>query len=410
MVNFTDRFIKNLKPTGKKYYLQEQRGFAISVSPAGCRTFVFVFKENGKNKYLNLGTYPEVTLAEARVKYTTAYNIYKQGKNPKEKLLPAPVPEKRMEDMTVSELFDLYRGWSEANHSTQHNYECSRTLQVDVLSTIGGRAISSIKRRDAIELIEKVAIRAAGQARNVQKAARAMFQYALDREYIESNPFLRISKAVPSITPKSRERTLTDQEIQLVWQRVDECSVTPDVKRALKVILVTAQRPGEVAGMHMDEIQFGEGKPICKTCRGCGWWTIPWNRIKTEVKKGMSRQPRNHRVYLTPMAMELIGNEEGAVFKSYQTGKAIARNSISQMISRLLYVGLDRWTPHDLRRTGRTLMARSGVLREHAEEVINHTREGVVGVYDLHDYDNEKRVALLKLEGELKRIIAPTIS
>ena len=69
------------------------------------------------------------------------------------------------------------------------------------------------------------------------------------------------------------------------------------------------------------------------------------------------------------------------------------------------YFDLPTWTPHDLRRTARTEMARIGVPEEHAEAVLNHKKQGIVKVYNLHQYADEKKVALLQWEAELLRII-----
>jgi len=137
----------------------------------------------------------------------------------------------------------------------------------------------------------------------------------------------------------------------------------------LKLILVTAQRPGEVAQMHRDQI---EGR----------WWTIPGS---------IAKNGREHRIYLTDQAMEIVGEQKGYIFPSSKAGKThVSTNSISRAINRgyetegkqvgarkikttkAPYFGMKPWSPHDLRRTARTNMARLGILDEIGEEVINH--------------------------------------
>ena len=83
----------------------------------------------------------------------------------------------------------------------------------------------------------------------------------------------------------------------------------------------------------------------------------------------------------------------------------ISRQTLSQHVTTRNYFDLPKWTPHDLRRTARTKMARIGVPEEHAEAVLNHKKQGIVKVYNLHQYADEKKAALLLWEAELLRII-----
>ncbi|NVN92307.1 MAG: site-specific integrase [Desulfuromonadales bacterium] len=168
----------------------------------------------------------------------------------------------------------------------------------------------------------------------------------------------------------------------------------------MKLVLVTAQRPNEVAGLHTKEIDGN-------------WWTIPAGRAKNG---------KEHRVYLTPTALSLIEESDGYVFPSPREGRPIGRNCLAQLVSskmekkisgekeakeitKMPYYGMTPWTPHDLRRTARTIMARIGIPDEHAEEVLNHTKEGIKKVYNKYKYDKEKQAALIAWEGELIRIL-----
>jgi len=89
-----------------------------------------------------------------------------------------------------------------------------------------------------------------------------------------------------------KDRILTDKEIVTVWRGLETAGMTEEMKRALKLILVTAQRPGEVIGMHSNEIA-GD------------WWTIPADRAKNG---------KTQRIYLTPTAKWLIGDKQGYIF------------------------------------------------------------------------------------------------
>ena len=101
-----------------------------------------------------------------------------------------------------------------------------------------------IRRRDAIKLIENIAAKKPGSARNVLLAARAMFTYALRRELVEFNPFSEVGLAVPAAGPNDRQRTLSDDELKnVVLPYLLSSDGNPIIKNALLLILVTGQRP-----------------------------------------------------------------------------------------------------------------------------------------------------------------------
>lgn len=403
---FTDKFVSNLKPKNKQYQKGEGNGFSVLVLPSGTRTFVYRYKFQNKGKMITIGAYgntpPLLSLAEARKRFNVLHALFIDGLDPQAELAPKPVevPDESSNELTISKLVDKFiTEWSEINHSKAWSYENRRSLTVDLLPDWGEKKVSELKPRDAISVIENVSKRAPGQARNLLKAARKMYAYAVKRQYAEINPFLNIdTDDIPAITPRRRERALSDEEILVVWRQIDDMPGTSEVKRAIKMVLVTAQRPIEVVGMHRREIDGN-------------WWTIPWDRIKTENGKKLNRVQRDHRVYLGPLAMSLLGESAGYIFSSIKIDDHIVRNSMSQRISKIspAYFGLPRWTPHDLRRTAKTLMARVGVRKEHSERVLNHTQDEMESTYNQYQYDKEKRAALLKLDKEITRLIKKKI-
>lgn len=387
---FTDRLLQNIKSTDKKQYIREGRGFTMRVLTTGIKTFLYIYTFKGKRKELNLGIYPYTKLADAREAYQDAYNLVIKGIDPQEH---NKAIESAKELVTFKHFSDLYLDeYSKQHHSTSWHKTIKLSLANDVLPFWGDKDIKDIQRADGIQLLERVQNRSPGMTANVHKAARGVLDYALERGALEYNVMLKLSKPVPSLRLNNRQRVLTEHEIKTVWNALDDSSIG----RALKLILVTAQRPGEVAGLHTQEMQAGEGKPLCKTCRGCNnVWTIP----KERAEKGKG----DHLVYLTATAVNLtrsIEDVDGPVFD-------VQRNSLSQYLSRnKKYFDLDRWTPHDLRRTARTFMSKIGIPAEHSEAVIAHCKQGIKAVYDVYDYQEEKKAALIKWEAELLRIVS----
>lgn len=424
---FTEKTIAAAKPKSSKYFLREGRGFTLQVMPTGTKTFLYIFELDGSKGYLRLGQYPGCTLAEARRLYNSAYNSVKKGLDPRvpqktavaerrkaasiaaeskkytfEALLQEGVPDDFAPE-TVAQLAAVWMvRFSQANHSKRWQSTELSCLKLHVLPALGQEAITAVRRKHAITFIERLAAKSPGAARNAMKLCRQMFKYAYRMEWAEIQPFNEITESVPKIAPKADERHLDDAEIVKAWSEITNSASSLQVKRAIKLVLVTAQRPGEVTQMHRDQIK---GR----------WWTIP-----AEVAKNR----REHRVYLTDTALELIGAGPGYIFPSEGKSPHISPTVLSRAINRSYeeggvrnvgkeaikaskkpYFGMKPWSPQDLRRTARTNMARVGVIEEVAEEVVNHKKSGIVGVYNKYRYDKEKEVALTKWEQLLIEIL-----
>jgi len=271
------------------------------------------------------------------------------------------------------------------------------------LPAIGNRPAKSIRRPDAISLVEKYS-NTPGQARAIMKISRAMFSFALHREIVDFNPFAQITTAVPVIKSKAKTRALSDEEIQHVWfsilKQKDPRSLT--TRRALLTILVTAQRPEEVTEMVLDEISIGvSNRNRCKQCRRCGWWIIPWQRLKTR-----GTRQEDQKIYLSSLALQLIdsGSSGNIVFPGIKD-KSLARKALSHYVLDHKSFGLPKWTPHDLRRTAATGLSRLGCSDEIIDAILNHSKRGVIGVYNQNKYDNEKEKWLQKWADHLQNLI-----
>ncbi len=389
---FTVKWINSIKPAKKEIIWTESQGFTIRVLPSGVKTWWYYYTHNGKRNKMNLGNYPSVSLEDARRFHREALALVDHGIDPKQPpppLLPEP------EIITVRNLAKKWHEeWSSRHHSPKWANTLKLAIEKDILPEYGDVPVNDIRKKTAIEILEKKAQTAPGQAVNLHKALRGMWEYALDREIVEFNPFAAIkpSKTIPAMKQKSRDRVLNDQEIKFLWTAIEQGGGSDSTQRALKMMLITGQRNGEVCGMHYDEIQIGIGKSRCLECKCCGWWTIPEKR--REGNKG-----GEHRVFLSRQAMQLIGDRTGYIFPNDDS--PISANSVNQHVRRtvpstgkLPYYKLPRWTPHDLRRTCGTGIRRCGGSRDNMDLILGHVTKGVTGVYDLYAGDLEKEIWL----------------
>lgn len=414
------KVIDDLKPETKQYYVRESDGFAIRVLPSGIKTWLFIYTRYGKRRQINLGEYPAISIKTARSRLIDVRKAFNDGLDPQEVGFqwhhnPDRDREeaKRAEDEnaknpTVNQLAELYlRKHAKMKKRESSWKEDERLLNKDILPLWGARKARDITRRDIKGLLETVVKRGPALAANIKKLLSKMFSFAVDdEEILDVNPCHKIALPAPVL---KRERSLNAEEVRkLLLTELPKASISSEVKHILILILRTGQRPGEIAGMHRREI---EGS----------WWTIPGARTKNG---------RTHRVYLTEKVLEIIGTSDGYIFPAPRSnGKShIGENALAYAVRRnikdyqprrpikgesirMVKVREDRkmeiahFTPHDLRRTATTLMAAAKVPLEHRERVTNHSQGKLDGIYNLHDYDDEKREAMIKLEQKIARII-----
>lgn len=409
---FTDTMIRKLRPEDREYRKSEGNGFTIRVMPTGFKTWLYLYALDGKRRCLNLGQYPEVTLETARGKFEVARKQVKNGIDPLDHA--EQVQEERRKSPTVTELFaDYLARHAKINKRESSWREDERLFRVNVEPTWGKRKAGDIKKRDCISLLDSYIDRPA-LCHNVMKLTRKLFNFAVEKDILENTPFVGVK--VP-VELESRERILSHSEVGKLWtMELPKAAMSDEVKRIIKFLLLTGQRVGEVCGINPNEV---EGR----------WWTLPPERTKNG---------QVHRVYLTDMALALLGDPHNGFFfpspvsKTDPSGRLlhthIDENAVAYAIRknlknyqprrpikgsqiRMVKVPEDRkmdlahFTPHDLRRTFSTGLAILGISDEVIDAVTGHKKQGIIKVYNRHKYDTEKQFALEAWEQKIIQII-----
>lgn len=427
-MKFTDRFILNLKPKEKMYQVREGEGFGIRILPSGYKIWIFTYTFDGIRRQMNLGNYPDKKLADARTAYSGAYSILHDKQNPRD-----PQAERdqqhdtarqgREEHRKASTVADLVNEYIEKHAKLKKTswQEDKRILDKDVLPVWSNRKAKEITRRDVLLLLDGMQGRGNGIITNTFKIIRRMFTFAVKKEIITVSPCYAFEKGEELPTVSSRERTLSEDEIKVFWTGLDTTAISYDIRRILKMILLTGQRPGEVASMHRREIN---GR----------WWEF--TPKQTTITKEI---PRAQRIYLTDTALELIGEADdgGYVFKgNTDDSRHITERAISHALRRNLLgyepkkkatadrtpvtnskkkkqfviaddkkMDIAHVTPHDLRRTCATFMSQIGFTDATVDAVLAHLKKGEIRTYNKNKYDNEKQQALEAWERKLNSII-----
>jgi integrase len=388
-VNLNDRLLRRLAQGAAEgretYHDAGVPELSVRVTTTGRRTFSVRYRAaNGTRRRKTLGVYPNVTLAAARAEARKVLGRVAGGED--------PVERTKREGATVADFTKVYLDrYAKAKKKTWA--EDKRQLARDVLPLIGRMAVTEVRRGDLIRIVDRVADRGAGvQANRTAALLSKFFAFARDRGLIELSP----AQALPRPTPeRAKDRVLTDDEIRKVWGALDD--ERPGVAAALRLVLLTAARPGEVLGMRQSELD-GE------------WWTIPAERTKAG---------RAHRVLLSTFAFEVLhvaiaAAEKKAKAKRVEVDYIFPNPRADGSVRWLSHAGarirenatdVAHWTPHDLRRTAATGMEGLGVSRFVVARILNHADPSVTAVYARHGYDDEKRAALQRWGEHVRAIV-----
>ena len=367
---------------------QALSGLYLVVQPSGAKSWALRYRYAGKPKKLTLGRWPVMGLADARAAASNAIEAVDYGNDPSaaKKATKAARLETQLSER--DKIKTLVEKFGARHLSTLKSGETvKRELNRHVVAIWGERDIQTITKRDVIDLLDGIAD--SGRvvtANRVRAYLNKFLNWAVERDIIGQSPAMGVK---PAAKEKSRDRVLTDQEIKWFWQA---CSIEGQPWGHLgKMLLLTGQRLGEVVNMIDREITGDL-----------------WHLTADRTKNG-----RAHDVALSEAARAVLGGVErvkgqaGYVFTtngaSALQGYHKGRNHIAKRMAEIASheageaVEIPHWTFHDLRRTAATCMARLGIPVRVTEAVLNHvsgTGGGIVGVYQRHDYADEKRNAL----------------
>ena len=414
-INLTEKGIQGLPlPTAEQpqcdYWDTSTRGFGVRVSSGGTKVFVFRYRlGSGRMRRLKLGRHPDMSLAEARALARQHLGDVVGGND------PAQDRQDRRAILSFKDVVSRYLEMADRKHRSVG--EERRIAEKDLVPAWGSWPVTDVKRTHVRELVERIALKrkAPVMANRTLGLISRIFNYALDREFVEFSPASRIE---PPGEERSRERVLNAEEVRVLWGALNAIRleglrearspkshrkgerrslpvVTPATASAFLVQFLTAQRPGEVRGMRWADVDLESG-----------WWTIP----AVDSKNGCA-----HRVPLIGEALEIIKERRQFVVKGKTefvfenaAGAGSIRHRGKKAAANLSEQLPFEFRAHDLRRTAATEMAKASVRREHIARVLNHIEGGpsATRVYDRYEYDDEKRVALEKLAGRLSRILA----
>ena len=378
-IKLTHRGIETLKADKwlVDYWDDGLPGFGVRAHHSGRKSFIVRYQFDGTKRRMTLGSYPTMSLADARSRAKEILGRVARGEDPQQKRQA----EKGAE--TFAELAAEYLE-RHAKRKKRRWQEDQRILKVDLLPHWRRKKAGKITRREVSELLDGIVARGAPiMANRVKALISKIYNFGISRDIVEHNPCFGVPNPAKA---RQRDRVLSEEEIRAVWRAFD--GLDPVMAATFKMRLLTAQRGGEVLAMRWADI-------------AANWWTIPAEM----AKNGLA-----HRVPLAPQTLKLLealrpltGHSDWVFASPRREGAHIV--AVQKAAERIAREAEVEFVPHDLRRTAASCMTSVGISRLVVSKILNHVESGITAVYDRHSYDAEKRQALVRWADRLEAIL-----
>lgn len=363
----TAKTLESFSPKARRQEVWDTHlpGFGVRISPSGKKVFFAMRRVGNRQQRVTLGDYPALSLQQARDAARQAFCEAEGSDAGPIEITPLTVRQ------AVQNFIELHAKPKNKDWRGQQ-----RRLESNLVTVFGDRDIRSITRADMIGLLDKIMARGApGQANRVLATVRKLFNWCVERCYMDTNPVHKLSAPAKE---RPRDRVLNDEELAQVWQASDTLGYP--FGPLIKLLILTAQRRGEVAGMRWSELDLN-----AKT------WALPGSRTKNG---------RAHLVPLSEPAVDLLKSLPRFLKSDYvftTTGQTPVSGFGKKKDTLDQSAHVQPWRLHDLRRTAASGMARLGVAPHVVEKILNHSSgiiSGVAAVYNRYGYEDEKRAAL----------------
>jgi integrase len=385
-MKLTQRRIEALEcPPGRKDMLvfdDEQRGLGVRVTASGGKSYLAQYSFAGAKRRIPLGACSAIALADARLAARRIVGKVAVGKDPAAERKAAAL-EARRDALTLDGLIEQWAKLHLAGKRPNYSTAAVSALRRSFARRLDAPAVD-LNRAAVVRVLDNLAkADREAMAGATARYGSALYGWAIRRGTLSTNPFLN----VPVAATVRRDRVLSADEIRRIWAATEGPGPFNAIVRAL---LLTGQRLAEVSGLAWAEIDDD-----------LTGWTLQKERAKngkphfiplsTEMQALLRAQPQLN-------GADLVFPGERGVFGGWSKSKL-------RLDERS---GVSAWRLHDLRRTVATGLQKLGVRLEVTEAVLNHvsgSRAGIVGVYQRHNWADEKRAALASWGAHVEALV-----
>jgi len=384
IIPLSDMKVQKAKSKGKNVTLFDGGGLFLMVTPTGGKLWRFKYRYNGKQKLLAFGSYPEITLLDARRRRDDARRLLANNVDPgaiRKAQKQAKVEETETVEVIAREWHEKFKTKWTQGHATK----IMRALERDVFPWIGTRPIKDIKAPELLTVLRRVESRGVLEgAHRIRGICNMIFRYAVSTGRAERNPAQDLIGSLPPAKEKHLAAITEPKKVRELLRAIDGYSGSYVVKLALQLSPLVFVRPGELRHMEWSEVDFDESL-----------WSIPAEKMKM-------REP--HLVPLSRQAIKILEEIKkltGASKYAFPSGRTFDRpmsnNAVLAALRRMGYTK-DEMTPHGFRAMARTIIDEVLQVRpDFIEAQLAHRVSDPLGrSYNRTQHLNERRKMMQK--------------
>lgn len=384
----SDTAVRNAKSLDKPYKLADERGMYLLIQPNGSKLWRFDYRFNDKRKTLAFGSYPDVSLADARERREMARKFLASNPpiDPAENRKAAKAEKNELSKQT----FEVWatRWWEHwhSDKSPRHAGYVQRRLEADIYPMLGDMPITAISAPDVVRTVKSIASRGAlDMAKRAYETIGQIFRYAIahgDESKVTRNPATDIRPSDIIQTRKKVNYARVDiKELPALLRAIEASQTNAITRLAIKLMALTFVRTSELIGGRWCEVDLDNSQ-----------WRIPAERMKMETPHIV---PLSHQAVEVLQTLHIItGGSEWLFPSQTRAGATMSNNTILKALERMGYKGM--MTGHGFRGLASTALHEQGFDHQHIELQLAHAERNEVSAAYNHALYLKQRATMMQ--------------
>jgi integrase len=376
-VALTDTEARKAKPTAKPYKLADSRGLYLAVMPSGGKLWRWKYRFERKEKLMAFGSYPDVSLAQARGLQDAARRLLSAGTDPMERRKAA----QQQSGPTFKAIAALWMQHWKDDKSARHVDSTQRRVASNILPSLGSLQIADIEAPDIVAMVMAVEARGARDvAKRALETTGQIFRYAIAHGYAKRNPATDIRpRDILKVALKSNYARIDAKELPDLLRRIEVYQGTHVTRLAMKLMALTFVRTSELIGARWSEFDLDVRGRMGEVDTQALRWNIPAERMKMRTPHIVPLSEQTIEVLQT--LHTLTGSGELLFPGDRKPKKPMSNNTILKALERMGYRG--RMTGHGFRGIASTILHEQGFDHQHIELQLAHApRNAVSAAYN----------------------------
>ena len=379
----TDTEIRRSKPGDTPYKLSDGHGLYLLVKPNGGRLWRWKYRFDGKEKLMAFGTYPELSLADARERHAMARKQLVNGIDPMGERKAEKTAVVVATEHTFKKIAEQWLEHWRGNKSARHSETTRNRLKSNVYPILGERPIAEVEPIELVRLAKDIEARGASDmAKRILQIVGMVCRYAVAHGYTKRNPAAEIRPSdILKPTRKQNMARIDAKELPALLRAIEVYEGRQLTRLAIKLMALTFVRTSELIGARWEEFDFEARR-----------WSIPATRMKMKTPHIV---PLSSQTIEVLELLQTISGNGALVFPGEQdANKPMSNMTILKALERMGYKG--RMTGHGFRGLASTILHEQGYNHDHIELQLAHAPRNEVSAAYNHALYLEPRTEMMK--------------